>query len=247
MKRFLLAPVLALAAGCSVPGIGGAGGGALALDLLAVTSVDAVTGKVNAKVHLRWNAPPNARLFEVVRKFGDQKADVTASQQAPNWTDDSLEPGQTATYSLRALSAESKTLTVSDEKAVTVLKNEVAKPAGLKPADNARLGVGETPMMSWDPVPNATWYYVRVVRGDNDQQVYAALTRNTSVKFGEGSPLKFEKFGDLYPTGGDAGLARAVLHEWSVSAIRAGNGDDPNRVTAIDVTPSAVQGFIPGG
>lgn len=247
MQRLVPAFVLALVAGCAVPGLGGAGGGALALDVLAVTAVDAVTGKVNAKVHLRWNTPPNARLFEVVRKFGDKKADVTASKQDPNWTDDSLEAGQAATYSVRALSGESKPLTVTDEKAVTVLKNEVARPGALKPADNARLGVGETPMMSWDPVPNATWYYVRVVRGDNDQQVYAALTRNTSVKFGEASPLKFDKFGDLFPTGGDAGLARAVLHEWSVSAIRAASGDDPNRVTAIDVTPSAVQGFIPGG
>ncbi len=247
MKRLLIASVLALVAGCSVPGMGGAGGGALALDLLAVTAVDAVTGKVNAKVHLHWTTPPNARLFEVVRKFGDQKAAVVYSSQNPNWTDDTLEAGQNATYSVRALSAESKTLTVTDEKAVTVLKNEVAKPTGLKPADSARLGVGETPMLSWEPVSNATWYFVRVVRGDNDQQVYAALTRNTSVKLGEASPLKFEKFGDLYPTGGEAGLARGVLHEWSVSAIRAASGDDPNRVTAIDVTPSVMQGFIPGG
>ena len=247
MKRLVAISALALATGCAVPGLAGAGGGALALDALAVTAVDAETGKVSAKVHLRWNAPPNARLFEVVRKFGDQPAGVKASQQGPNWTDESLEPGQAATYKVQALSGESKVLTVSDEKAVAVLKNEVAKPTGLKPADNARLGVGEAPMMSWEPVPGASWYYVRVIRGDNDQQVYAALTRNTSVKYGEGSPLRFEKFGDLYPTGGDAGLARAVLHKWSVSAIRTTGGDDPNRVTAIDVMPSPVQGFIPGG
>ena len=247
MKRLVTATALALVAGCSVPGLTGAGGGALALDALAVTAVDAETGKVSAKVHLRWNSPPNARLFEVIRKFGDQAAGVKASQQTPNWTDDSLEPGQAATYKVQALSGESKVLTVSDERAVTVLKNEIGKPEGLEPPDNARLGVGEAPMLSWKPVPDATWYYVRVVRGDNDQQVYAALTRNTSVKYGEGSPLKFEKFDDLYPTGGEAGLARAVLHKWTVSAIRATGGDDPNRVTAIDVTPSPVQGFIPGG
>lgn len=247
MSRLLLAPLLVLAASCSVPGIGAAGGGALTFDVLAVTAVDAVTGKVNAKVHLRWSSPPNARLFEVVRKFGDTKPSVVYSSGNPNWTDDSLQPGQAATYSVRVLGGDSKALTVSDEKAVTVLETKLAKPAGLKPADNAKLGVGETPMLSWEPVPDATWYYVRVVRGDNDQQVYAALSRNTSVKLGEASPLKFDKFGDLFGTGGDASLARAVLHTWSVSAVRSSNGDDPNRATAIEVMPSAVQGFIPGG
>jgi hypothetical protein len=247
MTRLLPAALITLLAGCSVPGLMGPGGGALALDVLAVTAVDAETAKVTSKVHLRWNAPPNARLFEVVRKFGDQAAGVKASQETPNWTDESLEAGQTAAYTVRALGGDSKALTVSDEKTVTVLKNEVAKPTGLKPVDNARIGVGETPMLSWEPVPNATWYHVRVIRGDNDVQVYAALTRNTSVKLGEASPITLPKFEDILPTGGDAGLARAVLHKWTVSAVRTTGGDDPARVTAIDVTPSAVQGFIPGG
>lgn len=248
IRPVLTASLLAMLAGCSVPGLGGpAGGGPLVVDVLAVTQMDAETGNVNHKVHVRWNQTPNARRYEVLRKFGDGSFAVKAGQEAPNWVDETMGAGQAATYKVQVLSGESKVLTVSDEKPVTVLKNEVAKPTGLKPADNAKLGVGEAPMLSWEPVTGASWYYVRVVRGDDDSQVYAALTRNTSVKYGEASPVKLEKFGDLFPTGGSAEVTRGVIHRWSVSAIRGTGGDDPNKVTAMDLTPSAVQGFYAGG
>ena len=246
LPRLVAACALMFGAGCAVPGLGGPGGGPLVFDVLALTRLDAETGNIAYKVNLRWTTPPNARLFEVVRKFGDQPAGVKASQASPNWVDETMGPGQQATYTLRVLNGESKVLTVSDDKPVTVLKNEVGKPAGLKPADNARVGVGETPMLSWEPVANASWYYVRVTREDNNNQVYAALTRNTSVKLGEASPLKLDKWDDLFPVGGDASLARGVVHKWTVSALRGNGPDDPNKVSALDVTPSANQVFSVG-
>jgi hypothetical protein len=249
-RRTLLAVAsLALLAGCQVPGFGGgsAASGTLTVDALAVTQADPETGNVGHKVFVRWNPTLNARRYEVIRKFGDQPASVKASQNEPNWVDDSMGAGQTASYKIQALSGDSKVLTSSNEKALTVLKSEVAKPTGLVPADNAKIGVGETPMLQWQPVEGATWYYVKVLRGDDNSQVYAALTRNTSVKFGEPSPVKLEKFADVFPVGGGADIARGVIHRWSVSALRTTGGDDPAKVTAIDAKPSAVQGFHAGG
>lgn len=248
-RSLLTVATLALLAGCQVPGLGGgpAASGTLSIDVLAVTQADPETGNVGHKVHVRWNKTVNARRYEVIRKFGDQAATVKASQEEPNWVDETMGAGQAATYKVQALSGESKLLTSSDEKPVTVLKNEVAKPTGLVPADNAKIGVGETPMLQWQPVEGATWYYVLVLRADDNSRVYSALTRNTSVKFGEASPVKLDTFADVFPTGGSADIARGVIHRWSVSALRTTGGDDPAKVTAIDANPSAVQGFSAGG
>jgi hypothetical protein len=235
-------PVKATTAG----GPGGLGG-ALPLDVLAVTTVDVETQNPRYRIHVRWPAAPNARIYEVIRRFEAGQASVKATLQAPGWVDDALGAGQTASYKIQALAGDSKLLTASDEKAVTVLKEEVPEPSGLKPADGAVLGVDEVPTLSWDRVEAAAWYHVRVWRANDDRVVYSALTSSTSVKLGDRSPLLLDKFPDVLPVEGDGTLQRGVVHRWTVSAVRTTGGQEPSRVTAIDHRPSKVHRFSPGG
>lgn len=229
------------------PTSAGSPSGLLPLDVLAVTTVDTETLTPRHRIHVRWPAAPNARIYEVIRRFEGGQASVKASLQAPGWVDDALGAGQGASYKVQALAGDSKLLTASDEKAVVVLKDEVPAPAGLKPADNAVLGVDEVPTLSWERVDAATWYYVKVWRANDDRVVYAALTPSTSLKLGDRSPVALEKFPDVLPTEGDATLQRGVVHRWTVSAVRTTGGQEPSRVTAIDHRPSKVHRFSPGG
>ncbi|MEB3328534.1 MAG: hypothetical protein VKQ33_04820 [Candidatus Sericytochromatia bacterium] len=221
--------------------------GALPLDVLAVTTVDAETQNPRYRIHVRWPAAPNARIYEVIRRFEGGQASVKATLQAPGWVDDALGAGQGAAYKVNALAGDSKVLTVTDEKAITVLREEVPAPTGLVPVDGAVLGVDEVPTLSWDRVEGAAWYHVRVWRASDDQVIYAALTSSTSVKLGDRSPLLLEKFPDVLPVEGEGSLQRGVVHRWTVSAVRTTGGQDPARVTAIDHRPSKVHRFSPGG
>ncbi|MEB3198118.1 MAG: hypothetical protein VKP62_13035 [Candidatus Sericytochromatia bacterium] len=239
-----------LLSACTLPGapaVPVASSGAWNLDVLAVTTMDVETQNPKYRVHLRWPSAPNARIYEVVRKLDGKPANVKATLTTPGWLDDALGAGQSASYKVHTLSGESKLLTASDERPVTVLKNEVPAPVGLKPADNAVLGVGELPLLSWDRVENADWYYVQVSRADDDRMVYSALTTSTSLKFGDRSPLQLDKFPDILPVQANAGIARGVVHRWTVSSVRTTGGSDPARVTAVDIRSSEVHRFSPGG
>lgn len=253
--RILVAATAVVLTACTVPAQGGsplgpAGvvGGALVLDVLAVTTVDAETQNPRHRVQLRWASAPNARAYEVIRKLEGKPASVKATLTGTSWEDDALGAGQSATYKVQALgSQDAKVLTASDEKTVTVLKDEVPAPTGLKPSDNTNLGVDEVPTLSWERVDAAAWYYVKVWRTKDEKVVYAALTPSTSIKLGDRSPLTMEKFPAVLPVEGDSRLERGLVHRWTVSAVRTAGGQEPARVTALEHRPSEMLRFSIGG
>jgi predicted component of type VI protein secretion system len=245
--RAALPALLVLLAGCSgTPNVPYLGIGKLPLDVLAVTSVNPETDKVSSKVTLRWQSQPGAKLYEVIRTFGSNPAKAVASQDGTSYTDDTLSPGQSATYKVRVLNGESKEINTSDDKAVTVQTQSVGKANLTAPADNATLGVGDNPELKWDAVEGANWYYVRVVRGDNDSAVYTALTKEKSIKFGDASPLKFSAFGDLFPTEAKSSITRGIIYRWTVQSIRANVGESPDKANSLDVNTSPTLKFSQG-
>lgn len=255
-SRILSVAVLSLTlAACTVPAQGttpanlaGAATGALPLDVLAVTTVDAETQIPRHRIQLRWAPAPNARAYEVLRKLEGKQASVKATLTGTTWEDDALGAGQSASYKVQALSSQdAKVLTASDEKAVTVLKAEVSPPTGLKPENNTSFGVDETPTLSWERVDAAAWYYVKVWRTTDEKVVFSALTPSTSVKLGDRSPLALEKFPAVLPVEGDGKLDRGVVHRWTVSAVRTTGGQEPARVTALEHRPSELLRFSIGG
>jgi hypothetical protein len=232
------------APGATVPGIGYVGTGPLPFDVLAVSTTDPVTGNASYRVNLKWSAAPGGKSYEVWRKFGDQaQLTVLTTTEKDAYVDTSLSAKQAATYKIRAIGGDAKELKVSEEKAVTVLAQEVAKPTGLEPADNATLPVGDLPTLKWQAVPNATFYYVRVARVSDEQSVFSALTKATSIKFGDQSPLAFNAFGDLFGTGNPGGIQKGVVHRWTVQALRTDGATDPAAVRAVDANTSAESKF----
>ena len=244
-SRLLTGLAAALLVGCSVPGMPHVGGGPLPLYVLAVTSVDPETGNTAHKAVLNWSTAVNAKTYEVQRKFGDNPVKVLDPVQTTTYTDTTVGAGQSFTYTVRALSGDTRELTTSDPKTVQVLPAQVAKPTGLQPADNATVGVGEVPTFSWQPVEGANWYYVKVVNLASGETAYSGLTKNTSLKFGADSPLKFERFEEQFPVGAKSSITRGIVYSWSVSAIR-GNVPELKDVGAVDVNPSAAQKFSQG-
>lgn len=224
--------------GCQPPAIPGITG--LDLKPLALTTQDAVTGVVKHRVVLDWNDALNARNYEVIRKFGD-KSTVTAVQES-KYTDDSVGAGQTFTYTVRALSGTNEELTVTDPKTVTVLAKEVAAPTGLEPANNATVGIGEVPTFKWQAAPNANWYYVTVRDGRTNDVTWSALTKETSIKYGAESPLKFEGVQDQFPVGKKGDITKGIVYQWQVQSLRA-DAADIKQVKALDVTPSEQRQF----
>ncbi|MDB5101246.1 MAG: hypothetical protein JWM80_5667 [Cyanobacteria bacterium RYN_339] len=246
--RFLFPALLVLLTGCNPANgvLASAGFGKLNLNVLAVTTVDPETQTVSSKAYVRWPTAPGAKTYEVIRTFGTNPAKVVATIGDTSYTDTSLGANQTAIFKVRALSGENKELTTTDDKSVAVQAQTVGKPELTAPADNASLGVGDVPTLTWKPVTGATWYYVKVVRGDNDSPVYNALTKDTSIKFGDNSPLKFDNFGDLFPTDAKATITRGIIFRWTVQAIRADAGTDPNAAKGIDVNASPTFKFSQG-
>lgn len=231
---------------CTVPGVGYVGAGDLPLDVLAVTASDAETGNTSYRVALKWSAAPGAKTYEVQRKFSDQAVKILTTTDKDSFIDTTLSAKQLANYKVRALGGDAKELKVSGEKSIAVLAQEVAKPDGLEPADNAALGIGELPLLKWKAVVNASWYYVRVARVSDDSTVFSAMTKETSIRFGDKSPLAFEKFADLFPVGTPGGIQKGIVHRWSVQAIRTDGGTDPALVKAVDVNSSAGFRFSQG-
>ena len=245
-QRLVAGLAVTFLAACTVPGTNTfVGGGPLPFNALAVTSIDAETGNPSYKALLSWNAPLNAKTYEVQRKFGDNASKVVATISDTKYTDATVGADQSFTYTIRALSGENKELVTSNPQTIKVLGAAVTKPTGLMPADNASIGVGEMPTFSWQPVANANWYYVRVVNGTDDSTVWSALTKDTSLKFGAESPLSLSAFADQFPVGSKASITRGVVYRWTVSAVR-GDAADLTAVHAIDVNPSAAQRFSQG-
>lgn len=248
--RALVLASLVFAAGCSsLPNSGFVGIGKLPVNVLAVTTVDSETQNVGSKVYVRWPAQPGAKTYEVIRKFGDNPAKVVSTTDQTSYTDTTLGANQSATFKVRALSGEGKELNASDDKSLTVLAQTVAKPDGLSPADNTSLSVGDTPTLKWNAVQGANWYYVSVTRGDKPEgqnQVYTALTKDTSIKFGDNSPLKFTNFGDVFPTAATSSISPGIIYHWLVQSIRADGGATPDDAKAIDVNTSGSLKFGQG-
>jgi hypothetical protein len=245
--RALFPAVIFLLAGCNGgPNVPYVGLGKLPLNVLAVTTVEPETNSVTSKTYVRWPGQLNAKTYEVIRKFGDNPAKVVASTDQTSYLDPTLSAGQSATYKVRVLSGVNAELNVSDDKPVTVLAQTIGKPDGLLPATNTTLGVGETPTFKWNAVPSATWYFVNVVRADTRASVYSALTKDTSVKFGDNSPLKFSNFGDLFPTAAPSSITAGIIFQWTVQAIRSDGGATPDDAKGIDVNTSAPFKFSQG-
>lgn len=251
LTRLALAGLALAATACS-PGAGlpHVGGGALPLDVLAVTEVNAQTGNASYTALLDWPTALNAKIYQVNRKFGENPATLHATLNEPQteYVDTAgLGAAQTFSYQVRALSGENKELTVSNFVTVGVLAQSVAKPTGLSPANNAQLGVGETPTFTWQPVAGANWYYVTVTSvANNNERVWSALTSDTTARFGAESPLRFSKFGNRFPVGTASSLSPGVVYRWTVQAIRAEGAASPDAAKAIDVNPSAPQTFSQG-
>jgi hypothetical protein len=249
-SRLAFGLTVALIAGCTggpggvtVPGGPFLGGGPLPLSVLAVTAIDPETGNTSHKAVLEWPAALNAKNYEIQRKFGENPAKIVATVSEDRYTDTTVGDNQTFTYTVRALSGDNKEQTTSQPVPVAVLAAQVGKPTGLMPADNTVVGVGESPSFSWQAVSGANWYYVKVVTGD--KTVWSALTKDTSLKFGAESPLKFDNFGDQFPVGSQSSITRDLVYRWTVSAIR-GDNPDLKQVKAVDVNPSAAQRFSQG-
>lgn len=242
--RFATGAAIAALAGCTLPGGTYVGGGALPLSALAVTQVDAQTKNVLYDAYLSWPKPLNAANYEIQRKIGTTgTSTVVASQNSNSYTDNTVGAGQSFTYTVRALSGTNQELTVSNSTPITVLAQQVAAPTNLTPAANATVPVGTNPTFSWNAVPNATWYYVKVTSQADGTTVYSALTANTSIQLGATSPLSFTNFGTQFPVGSPGGLARGIVYSWNVEAIRADNPASPDKATALDINPAPFQTF----
>lgn len=218
------------------------GGGALPLDALAVTSTDAETGNPSYTAYLRWSPALNAKNYEVYRKFGTNTRQLRATQQEVNHTDSTVGRDQTFEYSIRALSGENMELTASNPVSVTVFAPQVGKPTTLQPADNTVVGIGDVPTLQWDAVNGANWYYVKVNNVADNSVAYSALTQATSIKFGDNSPLNFERFPNLFPVGAKSSIVKGIVYSWTVSAVR-GDNTDLAKAKALDVNPSAAMTF----
>ena len=229
---------LALAA-CTVPGVGYLGTGPLPLHALAISATDPETGNAVYQTVLRWPSLPGARQFEVLRKFGDNPANIRATVTGGAFDDYTVAEGQSFSYTVHVLGGEGRSLGNSELKQLTLPKRELDKPKLISPAQNAILGVGgEAPALSWEAQPKALWYYVRVTRADNAATVYAAWTTKTAVKYGEATNLKMERFYDLFPSETGSSLGRGVLHEWRVTAVRPVGSEDLNAVTTVEMRAS---------
>lgn len=247
-SRVLFGLAVTLLAGCNGPNIPGVPllGGPLSFTAVGVTAVDPETGNASYKALLNWQAAINAKNYEVQRKFGDNPTKVIATQSGTSYTDGTVGADQSFTYTVRALSGENKELVTSNPVMVKMLTATVGKPSGLTPADNASISVGENPTFSWQPVTGANWYYVNVIDGTNNQTVWSALTKDTTIKFGADSPLKLDAAKDVFPVGTQGGIKMGVVYRWTVSAVR-GDDADVAKVKALDVNPSAAQRFNQGG
>lgn len=233
--------------GATVPVVGYVGGGALPLDVLAVTQIDAETGNTSFRVALKWSTALGTKSYEIWRKFGDQPMKVLTTTDKDSYVDTSLTAKQAATYKIRAVGGDAKEIRASEEKATTVLTQEVAKPDGLEPADNAVLGSTETtPTLKWKAVANASLYHVKVVKVSDDSAVFSATTKDTSIKFADKSPLAFDKFADLFAVGNPAGLQKGIVYRWTVQALRTDGGADMAKIKAVDVNTSTASKFSLG-
>jgi hypothetical protein len=188
------------------------GGGPLPLDVLAVTSTDPETGNNKFEAFLRWSPAINAKNYTVYRKFGENPAQEKTTTADTSYTDTSVGRDQTFVYTVRALSGETKELTTSNPTSVTVFPAQVGKPTNLMPADNTVVGVGESPTFKWDAVTGANWYHVKVVNLAADSAVaYSALTQATTIKFGDTSPLTFDRIPNLFTVGATSIIVRGVV------------------------------------
>ncbi len=250
----LLGAVLVLGAiaactppGATVPGVGYVGGGALPLDVLAVTALDAETGNTSHRVALKWSSALGTKTYEIWRKFGEGESKVLTTTDKDSYLDTTLAAKQSATYKIRAVGGDGKEIRVSEEKATTVLAQEVAKPDGLEPADKATLTATDTtPTLKWKATPNASLYHVKVVQVSDGSSVFSATTKETSIKFGDKSPLAFDKFADLFAVGNPGGLQKGIVYRWTVQALRSDAGADVAKVRAVDVNTSAAATFSLG-
>ena len=160
--------------GATLPVVGYVGGGTLPLDVLAVTAPDAITGNTTYRVALKWSSALGTKTYEVWRKFGDTPMSVLTTTDKDAYVDTSLAAKQGATYKVRAVGGDAKEIRVSEEKATTVLAQEVGRPEGLEPAEGATLGATDVPTLKWKAVPNASLYQVRMVKVADESLVYAA-------------------------------------------------------------------------
>lgn len=245
MRRLALAALVL--AGCSVPGVGYVGGGPLPLYGLAVTDVDASTGKVSQKAHLAWEKAPNARSYELSRMIGEGARSVVATVAEERYTDDAVTEGTAFTYRVRALSGASEEVTTTDNLTLTPLAQTVGAPTELAPANQTAVPVGQNPTFTWKAAPGATYYYVKVTKVSDGGLVWSALTSGTEAKFGAPSPLKFSHFETLFPVGSQASITAGVVYRWTVSAIKADAPTNPDAAKALDVKPAAPQTFYQGG
>lgn len=218
------------------------GGGALPLDVLAVTTTDAETGNPKYEAFLRWSPALNAKNYEVYRKFGTNTRQLRATVQTTAYKDDSVGREQTFEYNVRALSGENAELTVTNPVSVTIFAPTVGKPTNLQPADNTVVGIGDVPTLKWDAVNGANWYYVKVNNVADGSVAYSALTQATSIKFGDNSPLAFDRIPDLLPVGAKSSIVKGIVYSWTVSAVR-GDNTDLVKTKALDVNPSAAMTF----
>lgn len=248
MRRFAPLAAALLLSACSVPGLGYVGGGPLPFYGLAVTDVDASTGKVSQKAYLAWEKAPNARSYELSRAMGDDARTVIATVATESYTDDAVVEGKSFSYRVRALSGDSAELTTTDPLALTPLAQTIAAPTDLVPANQTAVAVGETPKFSWKAVPGATYYYVKVNKVSDGALVWSTLTTGTDATFGAPSPLKFSRFDTLFPVGPQSAITAGVVYRWTVSAIKAdAASDNPDAAHAVDVRPTAPQTFYQGG
>lgn len=251
-RTALLLATLLLAAcspptGTTLPGVGYVGVGNLPLDVLAYTAADAVTGNTTYRVSLKWSTVLGTKNYEIWRKFGDAPFAVLSTTDKDTYVDTSLTAKQSATYKIRAVDGSAKEIKITEEKGTTVLAQEVGKPAGQAPADNATLGSTDVPTLGWGPVPNASLYHVKVLKVADGSIAFSAITKDPSIKFGDASPLSFSAFQDLLPTGNPQGLAKGTVYRWTVQALRTDGGQDPAKIKAIDGNISAPTNFTLGG
>lgn len=248
----LMVASLALA-GCQAlpPWLGGpqpgTASGPMGLDALAETHTDAETGSVTVRVHLSWSQAPGARSYELIRRFESNPARVLATLGQPGHVDPSLQPGQSATFRVRALGAEAQELSISEERTVSPLARELAAPTELSPSAASPVGADEKPTLRWKAVEGASLYRVEVRRGDTDELAYSALVREAQCKYGDASPIQVSRFSQLLPIQEGAALRRGVVYRWSVEAIRLAGGEDLGRAKALERRPSASERFSLGG
>lgn len=233
--------------GATLPGVGYVGGGPLPFDVLAVTAPDAITGNTTFKVHLKWSTALGTKTYEVWRKFGDTPMAVLTTTDKDSYVDTALTAKQGATYKIRAVGGDAKEVRASEEKATTVLAQEVAKPETATPANDATLASIDPPTLTWKAAAGASLYHVKVVKVADESAVFSATTKELSIKFGDKSPLAFAAFPDLLGVGNPQGLAKGTVYRWTVQGLRTDAGDDVTKIKAIDVNTSAPAKFTLGG